>query len=183
MIKTIQDWRAFREGMVIKDLDPIMKDWKLLHAGIVVRDLAKAIKFWESTGIATFDNKTFYFDINTCKKLSVYGKPADPKFNSKWRLGQIGALPVELGQPIAGESTYMDFLNKNGEGIHHIGFSVNNFKEAAAHLIKKGMPMMISACPEGCGWGYFDAQKTGAGVIIELIDPNTWGCNWFGKLE
>ena len=124
----IEDWKLFREGMIVKELDKVMRNWKLLHVGIVVRDLDKAVRSWESTGIATFDNKTFHFDIHTCPNLSVYGRPIDPKFHTKWRLGQIGVLPVELGQVIAGESTYMEFLLFRGEGVHHIGFSVDNFE-------------------------------------------------------
>jgi len=178
----IEDWREFREGMILKELDPIMKDWKLLHVGIIVEDLDRAVSFWLSTGIATFDNKSFHFDINTCPELSYYGKPADPNFDTRWRLGQIGAIPVELGQVISGESTYKEFFQNKGEGVHHIGFSAPNFDEAAAYMVSKGMPMLISACPKGCGWAYFDAQKTGGGVIIELIDFNSKGCDWYARL-
>lgn len=166
----IQDWKVFREGMIVKELDKITKNWKLLHAGIVVRDLDKAVKFWESTGIATFDELTFDWDPHITSDMSVYGKPVDPKFSSKWRLGQIGILPVEFGQPIAGESTYMEFLHTKGEGVHHLGFGVDNFDEAAAYMVEHGMPMMFSATRTGGGWAYFDARKTGAGLIIELID-------------
>ncbi|SNT73936.1 VOC family protein [Paracoccus seriniphilus] len=177
----VENWHEFRPEMICDDFDPIMKDWKLVHLGIVVKKMDPVVNFWKKTGIAQFDNKSFIFDASgPVPGLKYYGEPCDPEFKARWRVGQIGAIPVEIGEMLGGRSPYKDHLDKFGEGIHHVAFSTPNWQESYDYLVSKGMPCMM----EGSlgGWAYFDAHALGGGVNIELIDFNTKGYDWFARL-
>jgi 4-hydroxyphenylpyruvate dioxygenase-like putative hemolysin len=78
---------------------------------------------------------------------------------------------VEIIQPLEGGSTYADFLDRNGPGIHHVAFRVANFDEVYASLTALGCPVL----QEGCGMfrgrmvnmAYIDCTAIG-GPVIEL---------------
>jgi len=64
------------------------------------------------------------------------GSPA-PKAGAKLAFFSVGPnVSLELIEPNGEQSTWQDFLDKNGEGIHHIAFGV------------KGMDGKIAACQE-----------------------------------
>jgi catechol 2,3-dioxygenase-like lactoylglutathione lyase family enzyme len=89
------------------------------HVGLVVSDIRKAIKYLSSLGIGPFENP--YRDPPLLEKL-LYGKPTE--YSLELSNGKLGEIYLELIQPIEGKSIWKDFLDKNGEGIHHIGFVV-----------------------------------------------------------
>ena len=71
-----------------------------------------------------------------------HGKPAWAR--AKIAQAQVGAVQLELYQPIEGDSIYRDFLMERGEGMHHISFFVDNADETAEELVKEGFPSLES---------------------------------------
>ena len=70
-----------------------------------------------------------------------------------------------------GELIYEEFLNKNGDGTHHIAFTVEDLDAETAGLAEKGVPVVLSGkLSTGHQFRYFDTGKVG-GTIIELIEP------------
>jgi len=135
------------------------------QVGIVVKDINKAVDYYSSLGIGPFrtlpsGNAPVYTD----KKLR--GKEAE--FTMEIRLAQVGEVELELIQPLEGESIYKEFLEEKGEGLHHLGFFVDDIDEEEARLAKQGIKALASGRRPGGGFTYFETDRIG-GVIMELI--------------
>jgi hypothetical protein len=80
-------------------------------------------------------------------------------------------LQVELIQPIDDEpSSWKEFLETRGEGVHHIGFGVKGMGEAYFEKYEEaGMPVVQKG---GWGTGEFGYMETdpALGVIVELLE-------------
>lgn len=148
------------------EIDPKVKNIlgleKVNQVGIVVRDMDKAIKnYWEIFGIS-FPKVLIpeYFN-------RVYrGKPEN--FRMKIGLAMVRDLQIELVQPLEGETTYGEFLEKWGEGIHHLGFDVNNLDERVAAFQKLGVGVLMSGERVGAKFAYMDTEGS-VGIIVELV--------------
>ena len=143
-------------------------NWTFHHMAVVVWDMDKAVEYYQSLGIATFKPE-FMLDSSTYRGYEVYGKTPDTIDKTKMMFVQIGSFQIELVQPVEGEPIYKEFLNSQGEGVHHIAFTVDDLEGETAKLVDKGIPVITRAkFPNGAGFAYFDIRKTG-NVIIELI--------------
>jgi catechol 2,3-dioxygenase-like lactoylglutathione lyase family enzyme len=78
--------------------------------GVIVRDIDEAVAFYEDLGIGPFEapkGPAPIFD------RQVYGKPA-PDVKNRIGTTQMGAVQLELVQPVSGKSLQMEFLEKHG---------------------------------------------------------------------
>ena len=83
---------------------------------------------------------------------------------------------IELLQPLEGPSTYHEFLERRGEGVHHVAVYVDDADEAVASLVAAGYPVL----QEGRGFGvdgdgafvYFDTEHD-LGYLLEVVQPPT----------
>lgn len=133
--------------------------------GMVVRDIEKAIGLytdlfdigsWEDTVIPEYTN------------MMYRGQQA--KFRYKVALSKGFAPQWELIQPVEGPTVYDDDFGKNGEGLHHLGFFVNDIDARIKASEEIGIAVTQSGCrPEvRSKWAYFDTRFI-AGVTMELI--------------
>jgi hypothetical protein len=75
---------------------------------------------------------------------------------------------LELIKP-SGECIYREFLGSKGEGLHYLGFYVNELDEEVAKLAEQGLrPIMESSAAKGKFCAYFAPEETD-GIILELI--------------
>lgn len=84
----------------------------------------------------------------------------------------IGGSYVQLLEPLTPESPVGRFLSRNGEGLHHIAFAVNNIEDALLHLKENGATL-IDESPRLGGGGNMIAfvhPKELAGTLIELVE-------------
>jgi methylmalonyl-CoA/ethylmalonyl-CoA epimerase len=131
----------------------IGKDWQFNHIGVIVRDLDKAVKYYESLGIFTLQKE-------------FGGGPGA----ARMRMADSGNNHIELIAPTTGPPLFREFLDKNGEGIHHIAYDVSSLDAAISGLTGKGIPVILSLrFPDGGGIAFFDFRKIG-GVVIELME-------------
>ena len=140
--------------------------WKLHHIGIVVRDMAKAIERYRLMGIGPFEAPTNPLDVVERKFLY---KPIDvSKMKLLVKFADIGLSKLELLQPLEGESLWKEFLDTQGEGLSHLGFTVDNIEREEAKLLKEGFRLLYrSKYRNGGGALYFD---TGVGsAAMEII--------------
>ncbi len=149
---------------------PIGSNWKFYHVAIVVRDMDTAKrKYGAILGEGVFRSETV-LDSSTFSTYEVNRKPAKEVHRSRFNHTDVGAnkLDIEFISPIEGESIYRDFLTRNGEGIHHIAFMVDDLDAETAKLTAKGIPVVTSVKrPTGRGFAYFDFGDS----LIELVGP------------
>jgi len=136
--------------------------WKLAQVGIVVKDMDKAIEFYSSAfGFGPFEIIEFP-DLS----VEVRGKPA--KISVTAALAAAGDLQVEFIQAEPGENIYWEFFEKHGEGLHHLGFVVDDLDAELAEAKEKGIPVLMYGKVEGGSFAYLDSTQPG-GVIMELL--------------
>ena len=123
----------------------ILDTCTLAQVGFIVKDVeATKRTFAEFLGVhvpPTCDGGEFSVTGTT-----VYGQPA-PEANCKMAFFDVGEhIQIELIQPNGVKSTWQDFLDEHGEGIHHIAFNVKNMDEkikamedfAGAKVVQRG---------------------------------------------
>ena len=82
----------------------------------------------------------------------------------------VGATKIELLQATNPESAIAKFIEKKGEGIHHIAFGVENAVSEISRLLGEGIEMIHSAPKEGADNKMiaFAHPKSTNGVLVEL---------------
>lgn len=83
---------------------------------------------------------------------------------------QIGPNKVELLEGLSEESPISKFIEKKGEGIHHIAFAVDNIYKTIEKLQKEGFKMIHDKPKKGADNKLiaFLHPKASNGVLIEL---------------
>jgi len=85
---------------------------------------------------------------------------------------KVGDTRIELLEPMAENSEVSGFLEKKGEGIHHIAFNVHGIDEAVALAKAHGLQPLSEEPKPGAGGTkvLFLHPKTTGGVLIELVE-------------
>jgi catechol 2,3-dioxygenase-like lactoylglutathione lyase family enzyme len=138
--------------------------------GIVVRDVREAAarytKLWGIDDWMIVENGP-----QNMHSLHYMGEPAD----FSMRLALTGSDPqLELLQPLEGPSILADWLERRGEGMHHMGVEVASVDETIAQMAAAG----IKCVQHGHGFGadgsgafaYFDTEAE-LGCYLEAIEP------------
>lgn len=85
---------------------------------------------------------------------------------------KVGATRIELLEPINEQSQISKFLEKKGEGIHHIAYHVDNIDEALEKAKNEGFKPLSNEPQPGAGGTrvIFLHPKTTGGVLIEMVE-------------
>ncbi len=128
---------------------------KLHHIAIAVSDLKKASETFRKLGF---------------KMGSSHPVPG-MKVNALFT--QVGETQIEFIQPTNPDSTVAKFLERRGEGLHHLCFEVPDIEASLKDYEKKGF-VLINKKPEIGAQGKvaFLHPKSTNGVLIELIEKN-----------
>lgn len=129
--------------------------------GVVVRDIDRAIDYYTSLGIGPFKPVPMQLSDKWFK-----GEPA--QFRSKAMMAKLEPVGFELIQPVVGPSSFFEFMDKKGEGIHHIGFFAEDLDAEEEKLVKKGVKVRQKARGVNCGFTHFETSLIG-GVTFELL--------------
>ena len=128
------------------------------HIGIVVEDIEKALRVYhEALGLEVADVRE------------------RPDLAAKIAFVRIGESEIELVQPLTNDSDAAKFLEKRGEGIHHICLEVEHIEEALADLREKGLELIDEkprAGRKGETFAFIHPKST-HGVLIELYQLPT----------
>jgi methylmalonyl-CoA/ethylmalonyl-CoA epimerase len=126
---------------------------KIEHIGIAVRDLENANQIFED-----ILNSPAY------KSESVESEGVTTSFF------KVGSNKIELLQATSPDSPIAKFIEKRGEGIHHIAFAVDNVEEEIKRLTKKGYRLINQIPKKGADNKIiaFLHPKSSNGVLIEL---------------
>jgi hypothetical protein len=144
-------------------------NWKFHGHGAVVRDVNKTARYYQSMGIAAIQPQAM-FDSSSITDVKVYGKNPKAKITTKTRKIQIGPVVYEFIQPLEGEGIYKEYLDRKGEGIIDLTFTVDDLDREKAKLVEKGVPVIFSGKPRtGSAFAYFDTRKDGGDIMIKLV--------------
>ena len=140
---------------------------KLDHVAIAVNDIEKAIDFYtKSFGIKFEEVQQHDLPPDVIYK----GKPSP--YTMKVTFGQMGPVRLEMVQVVKGQCIYTDFLKQYGEGVHHLGFEVDDLEKEVANAKSQGLEMICSLEMVGImAFAHFDATKTN-GLRIELVQKD-----------
>lgn len=86
---------------------------------------------------------------------------------------KIGESRIELLEPLSQESAIYKFLQKKGEGIHHIALEVSDLDQRLSELKQKGIRMINEQPKRGAhqmNIAFLHPKSTG-GVLYELCEP------------
>ena len=116
--------------------------------------------------------------LNSALELFTQGLPLEMTHTEDYQGMRIGFIPVgessiELLEDVSGSSAIKKFLDKNGEGIHHIAFEVDDIHQAVDELKQKGVKL-IDETPRAGAHGMtiaFLHPKVTHGILIELVQP------------
>lgn len=84
----------------------------------------------------------------------------------------IGGSYIQFLQPVGPDTPVGRFLERRGEGLHHIAIAVASIDEALRHLSEQGV-QLIDETPRIGGGGHriaFVHPKAFAGTLIELVE-------------
>ncbi len=126
---------------------------KIEHVGIAVKDLDTAVK-------------TYGKLLNTpCYKREVV--ESEKVTTAFFR---VGSTKVELLSAAGSGSAIEKFLEKRGEGIHHIAFEVDDIEKELTRLADDGFSLIDEKPRKGADnkWIAFVHPKDNHGVLIEL---------------
>jgi len=105
--------------------EEIMKIDKIDHIGIAVKKIEEA---------ARFHSETF--------GLKVSGPIEVPSQKVKIAFMEIGEVKLELIEPLGEDSPILKFIQKRGEGLHHICFQVEDIDQALKELKNKNIKLI-----------------------------------------
>jgi catechol 2,3-dioxygenase-like lactoylglutathione lyase family enzyme len=95
------------------------------------------------------------------------GQPTQAR--AKLAFFRLGGVDLELIEPVDGPSTWREFLDAHGEGVHHIAFRIQGMQEQTKILERKGMPLVQRGDYTGGRYAYIDATQQ-LKVILELLE-------------
>jgi methylmalonyl-CoA/ethylmalonyl-CoA epimerase len=130
---------------------------KIEHIGIAVRDLENANQIFEDI-----------LNSPSYKSESVESEGVTTSFF------KVGPNKIELLQATKSDSPIAKFIEKRGEGIHHIAFSVDNVEEEIKRLTQKGYRLINQTPKKGADNKIiaFLHPKSSNGVLIELCQDD-----------
>ena len=132
-----------------------MKLEKINHLGVAVASLEEALPY--------------YRDV-----LGMSYQGTEEVAEQKVRVAflQIGESKIELLEPTSADSPIAKFLEKNGSGIHHIAYQVEDIAETLAGLEQKGV-RLIDRIPRqgahGAKIAFIHPKSTG-GILTEICE-------------
>ena len=132
-----------------------MKPSHIEHIGIAVKNLEESIKYYEEVlGLECYN-------IEEVKDQKV-----------KTAFFKVGDTKIELLESTDTEGPIGKFIEKKGEGIHHIAFAVDKIEDKLKHAEEKGV-RLIDTTPrkgaEGLNIAFLHPKST-FGVLTELCE-------------
>ena len=132
-----------------------MKPSHIEHIGIAVSSLADAISFYEKV-----------------LGLPCYKIEEVPDQKVRTAFFKVGQTKIELLESTDAAGPIGKFIEKKGEGIHHIAFSVERIEEQLQHATDMGITLIDSKPrkgAEGLDIAFLHPKAT-SGVLIELCE-------------
>ena len=127
---------------------------KIEHVALAVSDLDAAITHYKDVWGLTVEHQEVVVDQGVEEAMLP-----------------LGASYLQLLAPTGDDSTVAKFIERRGEGLHHIAYEVADLEAALAALKARGVPL-IDEHPRRGGRGHMVAfvhPKGNHGLLVELV--------------
>jgi methylmalonyl-CoA epimerase len=126
---------------------------QISHLGIAVKNLEEAREFYRSV-----------FGLESSEPIT------DGEGTIKVSMVEVGGVLIELLQPTGNEGVMAKFLEKRGEGFHHICYEVEDINAEIASLKAAGIEVLGEVKPGVEGMSVFLHPQGTQGVLVELVE-------------
>ncbi|MGD2246535.1 MAG: methylmalonyl-CoA epimerase [Candidatus Aminicenantes bacterium] len=126
---------------------------QISHLGMAVKDLEEAREFYRSV-LGLESSEPIIGGDGTIRVSMV----------------RVGNTLIELLQPIGSEGIMAKFLEKRGEGFHHICYEVDDINAEIASVKAAGLEVLGDPKPGAEGMSVFLHPQGTHGVLIELVE-------------
>ena len=124
------------------------------HVAVAVRDIEKALLFYGTI-----------FDVKHGDIIDI------PEQEVLATLITIGQTRLELIQPLSPNTSVGRFLERRGEGLHHLALNVGNLSKAIRFVEEKGIELIDRTPKKGLsGLVAFIHPRSAHGVLTELVE-------------
>ena len=126
---------------------------KISHLGLAVKDLEESRKFYEDV-----------FGVTTSDPIVGGGGTIHAS------MIPVGEVHIELLQPAGTEGVMAKFLERRGEGFHHICYEVDDIYAEIDRMKGAGMEILGEVMDGVEGPSVFLHPKKTHGVLVELVE-------------
>src|SRR5690606_17146879 len=128
---------------------------KIEHIGIAVKNLEESILRYE-----------ILLQTSCYKRETVISEHVETAFF------KVGESKIELLEAIDNQGAIATFIEKRGEGIHHIAYEVDDIKKEMTRLVEQGFRLLNEVPKKGADdkWVCFVHPKDTFGVLTELVE-------------
>ena len=127
------------------------------HVAIIVRNIEQAL--------------VFYRDTLGLQPSEIKEVPSEQVRIAFLPMGGPGGSEIELIEPTTADSSLTKFLEKRGEGLHHICLEVEDIDAALEEMREKGAPVLDKQPRVAAeGRAIFLHPKGTNGVLLELLE-------------
>jgi len=123
------------------------------HLGMAVKDLEEAREFYRSV-----------FGLESSEP--IIGGDGTIRIS----MVRVGSTLIELLQPIGNEGVMAKFLEKRGEGFHHICYEVEDIQAEIAAVKAAGLEVLGEPKPGAEGMSVFLHPRGTHGVLVEFVE-------------
>jgi catechol 2,3-dioxygenase-like lactoylglutathione lyase family enzyme len=135
-----------------------------------VRDLERTMEQWSRLGLGPW--RVHDLGPNWVREMRFRGKPQTTAV--RYAAADWGPLNFELIEPGEEPNVYTEHLAAHGEGLHHLGYLVDDIDDAVATMERLGFPVVQTGRGLGVdgdgAYAYFDTVEA-LGCMLEAIEP------------
>ncbi|CAO0821393.1 Methylmalonyl-CoA epimerase [Desulfarculales bacterium] len=130
-----------------------MKIKRLAHIGVAVKDISEVAKIYTEFLPLELASTSYVGELKTC-------------------FLPVGDTSIELVMSTTSEGIMSKYVEKKGEGVHHLAFEVDDVAAAVEELKAKGVPLTSDTPRPGAHGSkvVFIHPKATRGVLIELVE-------------
>ena len=151
-------------------MSTLFSDLRIFQVAVVVHDLdAAAARHTALLGSGPW--RVYEFGPHMMQRYTMYGEPA----TARTLLALNDSRPqVEIIQPLSGPSIYQDWLDRRGEGLHHVAALVESVDAVVEAAANQGIGVLSSGEAFGVGgsgkFAYLDSEGV-LGTVLEVVEP------------
>jgi len=127
---------------------------KIDHIGIAVKNLDEAVDLYKKLG----------FEVKEIEEV--------PEQKVKVAMLPVGESKIELLEATSEDSPIAKFIERRGEGVHHIAINVSDIEKALQNAKENGLQLIDEKPRIGAGGKKvaFIHPKSTKGVLLELVE-------------